>query len=931
MRTLSILLCLSITFLTSMISSAQLTGSKSIPGDYSSIMSAIADLNSQGVGTGGVVFNIAAGHIDTASNITISVVNNPPTAGNPVVFQKSGSGDNPLILAAPGSSAFADGIIKISGTDYITIDQIDVRDPNTSDDGQRMEWGYALLRASATDGTQHVVIKNCSVSMQKPYTISVGIVILNRDTSGTIIAASDTSGQNSYNRIFGNTISYVYRGILVQSPQTTRDIGNEIGVVGENPNTITDWGGSTVNAEGIRAEGQIRVKICNNVINGGAGTSGAVTGIITTVFGTAANSTNYEVSYNQVTVLSSGTSSNNTYAIRTNAVGDTVLLHNNIVENCNATQTSATFYAISHDPTTTSNYVRFNNNIVRNNILSGTGFHVMIYGLGTFGKLIFRNNQVYGNQKTGISGSLVCMWASNSNIECDSNLVHDNSIPNSSGTSAAAIYGYYNNNSPPTEKINNNSFYNLTIGGTNTSASMFAIGIRSNGAATTVKDINDNLVHGISCVSGNTTTGGAYGIYSTNANYAKIYRNKIYDITNNGANGTAGGCWVSAGTTNDIYNNFISDINAPNSGNANAVFGISSTSTTANSSIKIYYNSVHLNAAGGSTFGSSALSVTGNATATTASLDLRNNIFINLSTPGSTSGLTVGYRRNIANIQNFSNVSNHNLFYCGAPALNVLIFSDGTNNDQTIDQYKTRMSPRETNARSVNVNFSNTAVGDLHLTGSSISDVNLVGQPLTGITTDYDGDTRNASYPYKGADESSAFTIALLNLTVNLEACSPMQDTIRIQLRETTPPYAVVDTATGYLSPTGTVSVNFPKALNGVNYYIVVRHRNSVETWSKSGGEMFTSGALNYDFTTAASQAFGSNMTLVSGKYSFYTGDVNQDGFVDAADASLIDNDAFGFVTGYVNTDLNCDSTVDGTDALYASNNAFNFVGAVRP
>jgi hypothetical protein len=63
----------------------------------------------------------------------------------------------------------------------------------------------------------------------------------------------------------------------------------------------------------------------------------------------------------------------------------------------------------------------------------------------------------------------------------------------------------------------------------------------------------------------------------------------------------------------------------------------------------------------------------------------------------------------------------------------------------------------------------------------------------------------------------------------------------------------------------------------------------------------------------------------------FFTGDVNQDGTVDGSDAGLIDNDAFGFVSGYVSTDLNYDDIVDATDASLADNNAYNFVGVVRP
>jgi hypothetical protein len=152
---------------------AQLTGSKIIPGDYPTIASAIIALNSSGVGSGGVIFNVAAGHTETSSNLVITISTNLPTAANSVVFQKSGTGANPLITAAPGTSANADAVLKLSGTDFITFDAIDLLDPSTNTGDAMMERGYGLYRASTTDGCQNVVIKNCTVTLQKINTSSI--------------------------------------------------------------------------------------------------------------------------------------------------------------------------------------------------------------------------------------------------------------------------------------------------------------------------------------------------------------------------------------------------------------------------------------------------------------------------------------------------------------------------------------------------------------------------------------------------------------------------------------------------------------------------------------------------------------------------------------------------------------------------------------
>jgi hypothetical protein len=169
-----------------------------------------------------------------------------------------------------------------------------------------------------------------------------------------------------------------------------------------------------------------------------------------------------------------------------------------------------------------------------------------------------------------------------------------------------------------------------------------------------------------------------------------------------------------------------------------------------------------------------------------------------------------------------------------------------------------------------------------------------------------------------------------VQLAINLEACNET-DTIDIDLRKAISPYDLVETQRG-LGGQGLVKqFTFYNALSTTNYYLVVRHRNSITTWSKSGGEAFVSGSLSYDFTSAAAQAFGNNMVLVGSDYSFYTGDVQQNGTVDLTDIVAIFNDANAFVSGYVVTDLNCDDIVDLTDLVFANNNSSMFISVVAP
>ena len=59
-------------------------------------------------------------------------------------------------------------------------------------------------------------------------------------------------------------------------------------------------------------------------------------------------------------------------------------------------------------------------------------------------------------------------------------------------------------------------------------------------------------------------------------------------------------------------------------------------------------------------------------------------------------------------------------------------------------------------------------------------------------------------------------------------------DTIHFELRATTAPFAVQHSATGVVNSSGYVDFVFPPSLWQQSYYMVVKHRNSIETWSKT-------------------------------------------------------------------------------------------------
>ncbi len=89
---------------------------------------------------------------------------------------------------------------------------------------------------------------------------------------------------------------------------------------------------------------------------------------------------------------------------------------------------------------------------------------------------------------------------------------------------------------------------------------------------------------------------------------------------------------------------------------------------------------------------------------------------------------------------------------------------------------------------------------------------------------------------------------------------------------------------------------------------------------------------LTYDFTTAASQAYGDNMVdLGDGSFAFYSGDINQDEVVDGSDVPDLYNDIENSAFGDLGTDLNGDGSVDNSDLPSLFNNSENSIFSIHP
>jgi hypothetical protein len=110
-----------------------------------------------------------------------------------------------------------------------------------------------------------------------------------------------------------------------------------------------------------------------------------------------------------------------------------------------------------------------------------------------------------------------------------------------------------------------------------------------------------------------------------------------------------------------------------------------------------------------------------------------------------------------------------------------------------------------------------------------------------------------------------------------------------------------------------------------------VKGSNLVQTWSAAPQAVGTT-PLNYDFSTAASQAYGDNMLEIEpGVFAMYQGDLAADDLVDLTDYSVWEAKYSDFAFGVEPTDLNGDGLVDLTDYSIWEANYSAFIFAAYP
>jgi trimeric autotransporter adhesin len=712
--------------------SQPLKGIKTVGGDdkdYVTIKDAIAALNAQGVDSV-LIFNVTDGYTETFVYPTDGrITTTTSSAANPVIFQKAGPGANPVIKSGTGTGVF-DAIITFAGCDYVTFDGINLRDnPANGGSDSKAEWGYAILKASGTDGSQNITIRNCSVRMDTNYNASIGIYSNNHLMGGnTQLAVTANSGTNSNLKIYSDSISS-YSSIWLQgfgdpvSPYSYYDQNNEIGVGGQN--TITKVAGLDGYAGyGIYGRCQNNLKVANSRIGSVMTGNGAPYGI----YLWHSKNGNFDLYNNYVSMIYTGGTGTTNFSpiyctMGAYGQGNFDNIYNNIVTGCTYSKmTSAT-----------ANYMFLDS------LGSNVSFHDNSVTYNTTGSSSFT-----------ATGTIYYMWArkQTGSVQTGTFSMYNNTVSNNqriqSATGSGNTYFIANRGTSTTVNFYNNTAANNVVAANGTCYSLYSYGEG-------IKNIYGNTISGITKAEGT-----FYGIYDfpviSNSGDQYIYKNTVTNIESNSSSSTMYGIYnVTSGVSSYLYNNMFSDFRATAATGSGSptinMYGIYISQATF---VGVYDNSVYLNASSsGTNFGSCAF-YNGS---TSHLLDLRGNIFTNTSTAKGT-GKTLAFRHSGVPTTNFQAISNNNDYYAGTPSASNCIFYDGTTYYQTLAAYKTAVFPRESQSVTELPPFMSTTPGSVNLkiSGATPTQVESAGAIIStpvAVTNDFENDPRypNAGYP----------------------------------------------------------------------------------------------------------------------------------------------------------------------------------------
>jgi len=700
--------------------------------------------------------------------------------------------------------------------------------------------GYSFYGVTIAGAGNHTVSSNM-IGGSTPGSITIGILGtttagsifagVNMAGSGTLLVGGTGAGNTIHNVLFNSTGASSVYGVYVNGTMPTGTISY---------NTFATIEHAAVSSGDFTAMVYVNSGSTTSTLNVTNNTIASDAFSFTGATGGTSSSASYGI-YNTVKWAATNFNSNNFNNISVKSAGS---------------------FAFCYNSTNTPD-ITFNNNTIT------TGFAKTVAG-GTvtlyynFGSPTTGTVTIDGNNFSNITltGATAFNGIEQRTTTTQIQVVTNNIISNVS-TGNALLYGVYNGYGAAGSTINGNQISGLSGGNI-----VYGIYVGTTAGTTTIFNNQISSLAGSGAFSVN-------GIFVNLATTADVYKNKIHSLSSTNAGGTVNGIVLAGGTTVNTYNNVIGNLSTTIGSGSDIIRGIAVTSTTGSTTYRVYDNTVYLNASStGANFGTSGIYHAASATATTATLDLRNNIVINESTPNGT-GLTVAFRRSGTALGNYASTSNRNLFFGGAASANRLIMHDGTTPFQAfVTNYQAAVAPRDVNSFTGEA-FTYGTPGSFFtsLTGSSPDFL----KPVAGITTQAESGGVNITTPlittdFAGVIRAGNAGYAGTGTSPDLGAFEfgGVSPTPVITLISVTPPTSTQCAATArvinvnVVTASGTImNVNLAYTFNGVVQAPIVMTFVSGTTWT---GTIPAATPLN------ATVAWGVSATSSIGLNGSYTG-----------------------------------------------------------
>lgn len=915
---------------------------------------------------GNMVFEFQSDYNPSVETYPISMSSTIATSASANVIFRPAAGVSSLINFTTGGN-----VITNAGADYVIIDGRNggvgsnkyLQFTNTTTTGSAI-----TLSTDATNNQlQYLVLKGSTT------TATTGILLVNAPTSGNnFLTINNCSFDGSAT---ANNCIYI-SGIATDATITNNNFfdyrnGAGVNLANGSNNSVIDnnsfyqtqvyngFAGTTV---GIIATGGNNCRISNNNIGGSgpalsgiwtvSATSPAAynfTGISASLATTSKIYGNKIQNFDWKSNASTWTGMNVSGSVNVGSDGTNYI--GNSTGNDNIKVTYFATGSAQINGIVTSGAANIENNVIgsiRSVLNSGiTGTGCSFTGINSSGTGLINNNTI-GSTTTALSINTAAQsvnsgtqnvygfYSNGGTVNFTNNTIAN--ISNGSIVASGITRGILLPNSATSVTITSNNIYSISTaqpvtGSGFTAASLDGINIQASNAST--MQVTGNTIYDL---VNSTPSAAVYvnGIYYNGSNYAsnKFEKNNIHSFRTVSPSAVQIGLNINYGGFT-FQNNIIrlgTDIYSNPVTNDIQINGIlKASSQTCN----FYFNTVLIGGSGvtASTVNTYAFNITTHSTE-----DVRNNIFVN-SRSGGSKNYAIKIPGTTPNPTNL--ICNYNDLFVSGTGGNIGYYNSA--DQPAITDWRTVTG---VDANSLNIDPQFTAVNNLQPLNALIA----AGVPISGITTDFGGLTRNVTTPSIGAYEYLMPQNKTVNLTLFLEGlyagggtmnqaqndignqfAGTTADQITVELHDpTTFSNLIYSISNVNLNTNGLATITVP-SIYGASYYIAVKNRNSIEAIT-STPISFSSSTINYNFTTSITQAYGSNLKMMeAGVYALFGGDANGDGAVDVLDLSLVQNNAVIFSSGYLPSDINGDGIVDIFDLSMLQNNSLMFVSAVTP